>query len=314
MPVRRSAARLRPHALAPNAWIGVCATSGPVRDPAALEAGIAWFESQGLRVRRAPHLGSRRGYLAGSDDERLSDLVELLRAPEVGAIVIARGGYGSGRFLSRLDPRLVRRSRKPIVGYSDVTSLLLWLDVRARLLAIHGPMLDRADCPDEARARLLALLRGDPSGQAVLRGSGLRPGRARGRLVGGNLRMVAASVGTPWEIDTRGALLFLEEIGEQPYSIDRSLVQLREAGKLAEAAGVAFGGIVDCEAKRYPETTALDAIREILLAAVDGPIALDLPFGHIADHRALGFGAAAELDGSSGTLELLEPAVEASSG
>jgi len=306
----RRAARLRPRALERDAWIGVCATSGPVGDREALEAGIAWFENRGQRVRRAAHLDSRRGYLAGSDDERLADLVELLAAPEVGAIVIARGGYGSSRFLSRLDPRLVRRARKPIAGYSDVTSLLLWLDVRARMLAIHGPMLDRADCSEAARERLLALLRGDPAGQALLHGSGLRPGRARGRLVGGNLRTIAASLGTPWEIDTRGAILFLEEIGEQPYSIDRSLVQLREAGKLAEAAGVAFGGIVNCEAKRYPETSAPDAIREILLDCVDGPIAVDLPFGHIADHRALGFGASAELDGSSGTLRSSEPVVD----
>jgi muramoyltetrapeptide carboxypeptidase len=314
MPVRSRVPRLRPRALAPGASLGVCATSGPVRDPEALEAGIAWFESQGLRVRRAPHLASRRGYLAGSDDERLSDLVELLRAPEVGAIAIARGGYGSSRFLSRLDPRLVRRARKPIAGYSDVTSLLLWLDVRARLQGIHGPMLDRRDVPESARERLLALLRGDPAGQVALCGSGLRAGRARGRLVGGNLRVVASSLGTPWEIDTRGAILFLEEIGEQPYSIDRSLVQLREAGKLSAAAAVAFGAIVDCEPKRYPETSATDAIREILQACVDGPIALDLPFGHIADHRALGFGTTAVLDGTSGTLELLEPVVEASPG
>jgi muramoyltetrapeptide carboxypeptidase len=133
----------------------------------------------------------------------------------------------------------------------------------------------------------------------------------RGRLVGGNLRMVAASLGTPWEIDTRGAILFLEEVGEQPYSIDRSLVQLREAGKLGAALGVAVGALVECESERYPETSARDALCEILGGAVDGPIALDLPFGHIADHRALGFGVRAELDGGRGSLSLLEPVVDA---
>jgi muramoyltetrapeptide carboxypeptidase len=197
------------------------------------------------------------------------------------------------------------------VGYSDATSLLLWLDARARLCGIHGPMLERADVPEAARERLLALLRGEPAGLEALAGTGLRQGRARGRLVGGNLRLVAASLGTPWEIDTRGAILFLEEIGEQPYSVDRSLVQLREAGKLAAAAGVAIGALIGCESERYPETSARAALCEILAGAVAGPIALDLPFGHIADHRALGFGVRAELDGASGTLELLEPVVDA---
>jgi muramoyltetrapeptide carboxypeptidase len=290
--------------------VGVCATSGPVRDPAALEAGIAWLEARGLRVRRAPHLGARRGYLAGDDEERLGDLVALIEDPRVDAILIARGGYGCGRFLSRLDPARVRRARKPIVGYSDATSLLLWLDARARLGGVHGPMLERADAPVAARERLLALLRGDPAGQAPIAGRGLRAGLTRGRLVGGNLRMVAASLGTPWEIDTRGAILFLEEIGEQPYSIDRSLVQLREAGKLAQAAGLAVGALVGCESQRYPETDARAALCEIAEGASAGPIALDLPFGHIADHRALGFGTLAELDGERGTLELLEPVVD----
>ena len=311
MPSRSRAQHLRPRALRPAAALGVCATSGPVRSPEALEAGIAWFEAHGVRVRRAPHLDARRGYLAGGDAERLADLVGLLADPDVGALLIARGGYGSGRFLSRLDARAVRRARKPIVGYSDATSLLLWLDVRARLGGIHGPMLERTDIPSAARERLLALLRGERAGEEPLAGTGLRAGRARGRLVGGNLRMLAASLGTPWEIDTRGAILFLEEVGEQPYSLDRSLVQLREAGKLAAAAGIAVGALVDCESERYPETRARDVLCELLLDAASGPIALDLPFGHIADNRALGFGARAELDGERGALLPLEPVVEA---
>jgi len=285
-----------------------------VRDPEALESNIAWFERRGLRVRRAAHLLARRGYLAGSDDERRSDLLELLGDPDVGAILVARGGYGCGRFLAQLDPHALRRARKPIVGYSDATSLLLWLDARVRLHSIHGPMLERADFPDAARERLLALLRGEPAGQERLHGTGVRGGRARGRLVGGNLRMVAASLGTPWEIDARGAILFLEEIGEQPYSIDRSLVQLRESGKLAAVAGVAVGALIHCESERYPETSARAALCEILAESCPAPIALDLPFGHIAEHRALGFGVLAELDGSSGTLEPLEPVVELEGG
>jgi muramoyltetrapeptide carboxypeptidase len=111
-------------------------------------------------------------------------------------------------------------------------------------------------------------------------------------------------------VDTRGAILFLEEVGEEPYAIDRTLLQLREAGKLRGARGVAVGQLVDCASERYPEVTARDVVAEILKAEVEGPIVEDLPFGHVADNRALGVGIAAELDGNLGTLTLLGPVVE----
>jgi muramoyltetrapeptide carboxypeptidase len=300
---------LRPRALARGATVGVCAPSGPV-NPECVAAGVAWLESEGLHVRCGPHRHDRRGYLAGDDAARAADLLELVRDPEVGAILLARGGYGLPRLLDALDPRPFRRARKPIVGYSDATALLLWLRRRAGLAALHGPMLERSDVSAPARARLLALLRGEPEGRAPLAGSGLARGRATGPLVGGNLKTLVTSLGTPWEIDTRGAILFLEEVNEQPYSIDRMLVQLRSAGKLAAAAGVAVGALVRCESERYPEIGACDVLRELLPASVNGPVVIGLPFGHVADNRALGSGVAAVLDGGRGTLALTEPVVE----
>jgi muramoyltetrapeptide carboxypeptidase len=121
---------------------------------------------------------------------------------------------------------------------------------------------------------------------------------------------VVASLGTPWEVKTRGAILFLEEVGEEPYRIDRMLVQLRDAGKLREVAGVAFGNLVCCEGERYPEPTAAEVIREVVGPEVDGPVVLDLPFGHVGDNHALAVGVEAELDGGAGTLAMLGPAVE----
>ena len=171
-------------------------------------------------------------------------------------------------------------------------------------------MLEREDVTPEARARELALMRGEPAGLASLAGARSARGRARGPLVGGNLKLLLASLGTPWEIDTRGAILFLEEVSEAPYAIDRSLVHLREAGKLEGVRGIAVGQLVRCESERYPGASAGEAVREILGSAVDGPIVVDLPFGHVADHRALGFGVLARLDGARGELELLEPVVE----
>ena len=299
----------RPRALSPGAVIGICAPAGPMRRPEALDAGLAWLEEQGWRGRCAPHLRECSGYLAGSDETRLADLLELVRDPEVAAIMPVRGGYGITRILRRIDLAELVASRKLFVGYSDATALALWL-AREGVPSIHGPMFDRDDVTPAARERLAALLRGEASGLASLHGRSLAGGHARGRLVGGNLRMLCTSLGTPWEIDTRGAILFVEETGEQPYAIDRSLGQLRDAGKLSSLVGAAVGQLVDCESERYPDVSACDVIRDVLVPEVDGPVVGGLAFGHVADNRALGVGVPAELDGDGATLTQLEQVVE----
>ena len=299
---------LHPRPFEPGCTLGVCAPAGPV-DEKALSEGIAWLEDEGYAVHCATHLRSRDGYLAGTDEQRLGDLLELIRAPEVRGVVLARGGYGLARILARLDPVECREARKLFVGYSDATSLLLFLRQRTGLASVHGPMLERSGMTDAARRRWLGLVRGDEIDREALEGSGFQGGCVRGPLVGGNLTVLASSLGTPWEIDTTGAILFIEEVSEQPYVIDRNLIQLREAGKLRSIVGVAIGQLVSCESERYPERSAQEVLRRVLHGAVDGPIVEDLPFGHILDHRALGFGVRAELDGESGTLALLESVV-----
>ena len=293
----------------PGAAIGVCAPSGPI-DPEILDAGLEWLARQGHPLVVTKSVRARTGYLAGPDAERLADLESLVRDPAVGVILCARGGYGVSRYLARLDADELRRARKLVVGYSDATHLLSYLQARAGLASLHGPMLERSDVTAEARARELALMRGEPAGLASLSGQPLRGGTAEGPLVGGNLKMLHSSVGTPWEPDLDGAILFLEETSEAPYAIDRALVHLREAGWLARVRGVAVGQLVNCESTRYPGASAGEAVREILGAAVRGPIVLDLPFGHVADNRALGVGVRARLDGEQGQLTQLEPVVE----
>jgi len=287
----------------------VCAPAGPIEDDA-LDAGLAWLAAQGHPVIVGKHVRARAGYLAGTDEERLADLVALVHDPQVGAILCARGGYGLSRYLARVDPRELRRARKLVCGYSDATHLLCYLQARAGLASLHGPMLERSDVTAEARARQLALMRGEPAGLAPLSGRAVRGGAVEGPLVGGNLKMLHSSIGTPWEPNVDGAILFLEEISEAPYAIDRALVHLREAGWLAKVRGVAIGQLVRCEATRYPGASAGDAAREILAGAVHGPIVEELPFGHVADNRALGVGVRARLDGDSGTLTQLMPVVE----
>ena len=204
---------------------------------------------------------AERGYLAGDDARREAELRELWDDPRVEAVVCARGGYGCHRIVPSLDADRVARARKPLVGYSDVTTLLLWQLRCAGLSGIHGPMLEREPAPG-AVAALAALLQGDTPPPLEGRAGG--GGRAEGRLVGGSLTLVVGSLGTPWEIDTRGAVLLVEEIAEEPYAIDRALQQLRAAGKLDGLAGLGVGQMVACNGSRYPAPGVHEVLDEIL--------------------------------------------------
>jgi len=297
--------RIQPRAIARGATIGIAAPCGPV-DPATLEAARRVWEAEGFRTVHRDDLFARWGYLAGEDERRVSELLELVADPRVDAIFCARGGYGCARILDLLDPAAFRAARKPLVGYSDVTALLLWQRRRAGLVGFHGPMLERGDDVDrEALGSLIDLLAGIPPPEPTWRGRAGGGGRAVGRLVGGNLAVIAASLGTPWEIDTRGAILLLEEVGEKPYRIDRMLQQLRAAGKLAALAGVGVGGLTDCVDPRYPGPEAEAVVLEIA-RPLGVPIVTGLPFGHVRRNLAWPLGARATIDGDSGELSFLE--------
>jgi muramoyltetrapeptide carboxypeptidase len=301
--------RLRkPRAIPAGATIGIAAPGGPV-DPEKLEAGVGLWRSRGFRVRRAPDLLARRGYLAGDDARRGRELSQLILDPEVDAVICARGGYGCDRILPALDARAFREARKPLVGFSDVTSLLLWQRRCAGLAGFHGPMLEwGADLDPGALDDLIAQLRGSAPAERRLCGRGRGGGRASGRLVGGNLALVTASLATPWEVDTRGAILLFEEVGEPPYRIDRMLRQLLAAGKLEVLAGLGVGQLVGCEDARYPAPEALAVIEEVA-SALSLPLVVDLPFGHVKDNRAWPEGARATIDADLGEVRVLERGV-----
>jgi muramoyltetrapeptide carboxypeptidase len=232
---------IKPRALAPGATLAIAAPGGPV-DPTKLAAGEALLRQAGFETLRRDDLLDRRSYLAGDDARRIDEFMQWVEDDRVGGIVCARGGYGCDRIIASLDPQRVRAAAKPLVGYSDITALLLWQRRCAGLMGFHGPMLDRGtDVDPGAIAALAAQLRGEAQLPLALRGEGHGGGQAAGRLVGGSLTLVAASIGTPWEIDTRGAILLLEDVGERPYRIDRMLQQLLGAGKLAWIAGAAGG-------------------------------------------------------------------------
>jgi muramoyltetrapeptide carboxypeptidase len=297
----------KPRAVAPGATLGIAAPGGPV-DPDRLAEGEARLVAAGYRTLRRDDLLARRGYLAGDDARRAKEMMELVQDPRVDAVVCARGGYGCDRILHLLDAATVREAAKPIVGYSDVTALLLWLRRRAGLVGFHGPMLDRgADTDPASLEALLGQLSGGSALPLVLAGRAMGGGRARGRLVGGSLTLLAASLATPWELDTRGAILLFEEVNEAPYRIDRMLQQLRAAGKLTRVVGVGVGDVSSCVDERYGART-VDVIEE-LVRPLGVPLVLDLPFGHVRTNATWPLGVRAELDGDRGLLRILEHGV-----
>jgi muramoyltetrapeptide carboxypeptidase len=242
-------------------------------------------------------------FLAAPDDRRLTDLCDALADPAVAAVWCLRGGYGSGRLLEALAAVPVPTQPKLLIGYSDITALQAFLD-RLGWPALHAamPASDLLLPGREADARALftllrqGLRRGDLLAPALLPGAWCVPGTASGRLVGGNLSLVAALCGTPWQLRTAGALLFLEEVGEAAYRVDRCLVQLRQAGLLQAAAGFVLGSFTDGD-------DAAPVLREHL-AGLGKPVLAGWPTGHGTPHQPLPLGVAMQLDAGAGTLRL----------
>jgi muramoyltetrapeptide carboxypeptidase len=290
----------------PGDWIGIAAPAFAV-DRARLEVGAERLSSAGYRVRWRDDLLSSQGYLAGSDERRAAELMAWVDDPDVAAILCARGGYGAHRIMSRLDAKRVHAAAKPLIGFSDVTTLLLWQRRCAGLVGFHGPMFDRDEGPsDRELERLVRALAGEPLPPLV--GIGRGGGQASGRIVGGSLTLLAASLGTPWEVDTRGALLLFEDIGEKPYALDRDLQQLAAAGKLAAAVGFGVGSLLGCEDPKRATPTADDVVMEIL-GETGKPVVTGLPFGHESPNLIWPVGVRAALDGDRGELVLLEAGV-----
>jgi len=300
-------ALLKARALSRGATIGIAAPAFAV-DPKSVELGEAQLREAGFNTVRRDDLTDRRGYLAGDDSRRVEEFMGLVDDDGVDAILCARGGYGCHRIVADLDPLRVRAAAKPLIGFSDITTLLLWQRKYAGLVGLHAPMLERQDgmLPEELDS-LVAALSGDAA--PILKGEPHGGGRREGPLVGGSLTLLAASLGTPWELDTRGAILLFEEVCEKPYALDRLLQQLRAAGKLDDLAGVGVGHLLDCVDPKRKTPGAEDVVLEAL-APLGIPIVLGLPFGHGRPNLTWPFGVRGALDGERGALEILEAGLE----
>jgi muramoyltetrapeptide carboxypeptidase len=300
-PVRRGPA------LRPGDVVAIVSPAGPAR-PDRVAAGVALLRSWGLRPRVGRHAYARRGYLAGGDTARADDLNAALADPEVRAVIVTRGGYGSQRIADALDGDAARRDPKPVVGFSDITALQLALWRHARLACLHGPGAAwRPERTGAASAGSLrdALMTTDPvvikRDPAAPTATVRVPGEASGTLLGGNLCLLVASLGTRDFPDLSGAVLLLEDVDEPPYKVDRMLTQLRRAGALVGLAGVALGQFT-------PDHDATKRVLVELLGDLGVPVLGGLPVGHGRDPLTVPVGVPATLDTAAGTLTV-SPAV-----
>ena len=303
----RATAPLIPPALRPGATIGVAALSGPP-DLSRLDAGIARLRRRGYAVVEAANVRRREGLFAGNDAERAQGYVALLKDPRVAAIFFARGGYGAGRILDRIDAGDLAANRKPHLGGSDVTALFA-LCARIPLVAFYGPMV-AVELATEEGLDWEDVLSGAPPAEHLFAPEDvLAPGRGEGLVSGGCLSLLAALCGTPEALSPAGRLLFWEDVGEEIYRLDRMLTQLERSGTFDRIQGMIIGSVVSRHRAETPEK-----VREYLRHRFQGapfPVAAGLPAGHLDRPRTLPLHVPARLELASGAprLTFLAPAV-----
>ena len=304
---------IRPEALEHGDTIGLVAPASPF-SMEAMQKGAQALEALGFTVRYDESIFDGGAYLAGDDERRAGELMAMFADPQIHGIFSVRGGYGSSRILDRLDIDLIRNNPKVLVGYSDITVLLNYIVQEAGIITFHGPLvteMGKMDGPTRD-TMLRTVTSTEPLGTITIPGPvGIKTGEAEGPLVGGSLTLIANTLGTPYELDTCGKILLLEEIGERPYRIDRLLTHLGMAGKFDDAAGIVLGEFVDCAEPGSEASVPIEKILGDVLADFDGPVLAGLPVGHGRTNITLPLGVHVRLDANSGTLDFLESACSA---
>jgi muramoyltetrapeptide carboxypeptidase len=303
---------IQPPAIKKGDTIAVIAPASSVDSRDVLERGIRSLERMGFRVRFEERIFESSRYLAGSDWARADELMRGFEDPSIQAIIGLRGGYGCARLIPLIKTGRLRPHHKIFMGFSDLTTLMMFFRKRLGWISIHGPMAaspSLADISQDQAEHLFSLL-SDPGYCPKLHFEQLdcwKPGVAEGELVGGCLSIITASLGTRYEIDTDGKILFIEDLGEPPYRLDRMLTHLQLAGKFRSIAGIMLGNFIDCEPARGGYNAG-DVLRDIL-SRLNIPVMAGFPLGHGDDNWAVPFGALVRMDADARVLELMESAV-----
>ena len=321
-PAEAAGPMVKPRALKPGDTVGLIAPASYIFDLWRIEDVAPRLAALGLKVKLGANIRARRGFLAGTEEQRLADLHAMFADPEVAAVFCLGGGYGTERLLERIDYGLIRRNPKIFLGYSDITGLHLAFNRLARLVTFHGPVAMSSLPPWTLEGFRKALFapapigvvenppEDDPLSPKFPRHT-IVPGKARGKTVGGNLTLISTTMGTPYEIETKGRIVLLEDVGEAPYRIDRMILQLGLAGKLAEAAGIVWGTCTDCETSTNSSFELSLSMSEVLddqLGKLGKPAMAGLVFGHTREKSTIPLGVEAELDATAKTFTILESA------
>ncbi|MFC7063849.1 S66 peptidase family protein [Halobacillus seohaensis] len=298
-----------PKRLHPGQTVGVIAPASPP-NLKHLHQSIPFLNELGLHVKIAPHVTSTYGYLAGTDKERVYDLHMMFADRDVDAIICAGGGYGTSRIADSINYKLIKQNPKIFWGYSDITYLHTAIQKKTGLVTFHGPMLS-SDVGKEhfdsfSKSMFHQLFQ--PTllhyTDAISPLNVISDGVATARLVGGNLSLLVNSIGSPYEIETKDKLLFIEDVGEEPYRIDSFLSQLKLSGKLDEAAGIVVGDFNDAEPKKRNESLTLDQVLHHYFANLDIPVLSGFKIGHCLPHFAVPLGSKATLSSLTASLTI----------
>lgn len=312
-----------PERLQPGDTIALIAPASAPPDLKAVDHSVAALEELGFKVKLGRNVRKRWGFLAGKDRERAGDIMQMFTDRKVNGIICLRGGYGTPRLLPLLNYQAIRQNPKVFIGFSDITALHCAFLKKSNLLSFHGPMVAshfiKKEYPDFWREKLLKLVTEPVAAGSISNGydgktaSIISRGTASGELIGGNLSLLCTLIGTPFQPDFRKKILFLEDVDEVPYRMDRLLTQMLLAGVLQQVAGIAIGICDNCadpKAKTAGEyRQSLEDVMKERLRPLKVPVVIGLPFGHVPWNAALPVGGRATLDAVKGDLILTSAAV-----
>jgi muramoyltetrapeptide carboxypeptidase len=315
------AERVKPPRLRPGDTIGLIDPASATWEPVDIDIVAESWAALGFKTRRGANLLNRRGYFAGDDKERAADLVSMFADPEVKAVHCVRGGWGSARLLPLIDWKTVAAHPKALLGYSDITALLLSLHAKTGVVTFHGPVGVSKWNPFNVDYLKRVLIDGEAVTFENLRETGenlavvenrvqtITPGVARGRLLGGNLTVLTAIIGSPYLPAWDDCILFVEDVQEEPYRIDRMFTQLQLSGILGKARAVVFGTCSKCDPGEGFGSLTLTDVLDDHVKPLGVPAWQGAMIGHVPRQFTLPVGLEVEVDATAGTIRMLEPAV-----
>jgi muramoyltetrapeptide carboxypeptidase len=312
---------IKPPVLKPGDTIGIIAPGTAVSDPEDLAQVKEVAKYFNLKYIIGKYVESGSGYKTRKVAERLDDLHSMFKSPDISAVICIRGGHGSAHLLDGIDYDLIRKNPKIFIGYSDITAMHLAIQKHAGIVTFHGPMMlstfTKYTIGYFQKAMFSPLpigeLNNPPSGDGVHNPAQLRvivPGKATGKTTGGNLSLITSLIGTPYEIDTKDKIFFVEDVGEEPYRIDRMMMQLKLSGKLDAVAGIVIGKCEDCNYSK-PSRVWDDSLGEVFNKIFENfkkPVIYGLMFGHTADQLTIPLGVEASIDTDNLSISINETA------